>query len=78
MVNAARADLSSTTPLFGICPTIEMGNGCHREETLTLVVFILSKTAMDWKRVGGRVLEGPMDSMASGTRVPWSCKVKIW
>lgn len=53
MVNAAHADLSSTPPLFGIFPTIEIGDGCHREVTLTLplVVFILSKGPLSWKVV---------------------------
>lgn len=53
MVKAAHADLSSTTPLFGISPTTEMGDSCHREVTLTLplVVFILSKAPLDSKMV---------------------------
>lgn len=59
MVNAVHADLSSTPPLFGIFPTAEIGDGCHREVTLTLplVVFILPKALLDWKMAvesGGR------------------------
>lgn len=63
MVNAAHADFSYTPPLFGIFPTAEIGDGCHREVTLTLplVVFILPKALLDWKMAvesGGRT-NGP-------------------
>lgn len=52
VVGHGKCSTSSTPPLFGISPTIEIGDGCHREVTLTLpLVFILSKAPLDWKMV---------------------------
>lgn len=82
MVKATHVDLSYTTALSGICPTVEMGNNYHREATLLLplVVFMLYKASPLQKIVAesGRVLGKLMDSMASGSGVPCTCKLKIW
>lgn len=53
MVKATPVDLSYTTALSGICPTVEMGNNYHREATFLLppVVFMLSKASPLWKIV---------------------------
>lgn len=80
MVEAMHADLSYTTVLSGICPTVEMGNNYHNEATLLLplVVFILSKASPLWKIVAesGRVLGRLTVSMASGSECHALAKLK--